>query len=277
MNEKIALVTGANAGIGKALSAELARRGMHVVMVARDQQRGEAARNEVMQQSGSQRVDLLIADLASMQQVRDLAAAFKQRYPTLDVLVNNAAVHKGTRTVTPDGLETTFATNHLAPFLLTHLLLDRLKASASPRVLNITAPSTSKLNFDDLQGETKFSGLDAFGASKMANLLFTFAAARRPEFEGIAINAIHPGLVKSGILKEANPVMRFMISLMSAPPEKAVASIADVATSPDYASETGRFYHRGKEMNAAEYAHDQQVQDRLWKLSAELVGLPVMA
>src|SRR5688500_10268075 len=118
MDQKIALITGANAGLGKALAMQLARLGMQVVMVTRDPARGEAARTEIIEQSGNQCIELLIADLSSMQQIRDLAAAFKQRYSTLDVLINNAAVYKGTRVVTADGLETMFATNHLAPFLL---------------------------------------------------------------------------------------------------------------------------------------------------------------
>ncbi len=270
MNAPIGLVTGANGGIGKAVAQHLAQAGLHVVMVCRSREKGEQAQREVMDGSGSQSVDLLLADLSSQQSIRQLAAQFQRKYSRLDVLVNNAAVYKPARSVTVDGLETMFATNHLAYFLLTTLLLDALRASAAARVLNVTAPATNQLDFDDLQGEKQFTALNRFGMSKMANLVFTLTLAQRLADSSVSVNAIHPGLVRSGIMREANPLIRLMSGLMSRAPEQAAKPIVQVATAPEYAGKTGRFYLRGKEIAINPYAQDVAVQQRLWAVSEAL-------
>jgi NAD(P)-dependent dehydrogenase (short-subunit alcohol dehydrogenase family) len=270
MQGKICMVTGANTGIGKAIALGLAHLGGTVVMVCRDQGKGQVAQAEIKTASDNQAVDLIIADLSRMASVRELAAQFKSKYPKLDVLVNNAAVYKSKRLLTPDGFETMFATNHLAPFLLTNLLLDSLQASGEARVLNISAPSTVQLNFEDLQGEKRFSSLNAFGATKMGNLLFTFELARRLEGHDVVVNAIHPGLVKSNLMREAPTPMRWITNLFSASPERAASGIVSVAAAPEFAGQSGRFYRDGKEISAPAYARDRDNQRRLWEVSAEL-------
>jgi NAD(P)-dependent dehydrogenase (short-subunit alcohol dehydrogenase family) len=274
MSGKVCVVTGANAGLGKATAAGLAKLGATVVLACRDRAKGEAALAEIRSGSGNSHIELMVVDLSALDSVRQMAAAFLQNYDRLDVLINNAGVFKSKRTVTPDGLETMFATNHLGHFLLTNLLLDRLKASAPARVINVTAPSTVKLDFDDLQGEKKFSALNAFGASKMCNLLFTFALARRLTGTGVTSNALHPGLVKSNLTSEMPFLLRWGTNLVSATPEKAAESVIYLASSPNVASVSGRFFKVQKAIEPDAYAKDEDVQRRLWEISEKLAGIP---
>ncbi len=264
MQGKVCLVTGANAGLGKATAIGLAKLGATVFLGCRDKQRGELAQAEIRAASGNEHVDLLLVDLAVQDSVRVMAAEFKKKYDLLDVLINNAAVFKSGRTVTADGLETMFATNHLGPFLLTNLLLERLKTSAPSRILTITAPSTTKLNFDDLQGEKKFSAFQAFGASKACNLLFTYELARRLKGTGVSANAIYPGLVKSALMKEAVVPVRWLTSLISTDPEKAAEAVVYYASSPEVEGKTGLFFKGRQVIESSAYTKDEAVQRRLW-------------
>ena len=242
-------------------------------MACRDKIRGEKDRTEIETASGNKNIELLLLDLASQQSVRDGAASFKKAHGKLDVLINNASVFKGTRTTTPDGLEAMFTTNHLGHFLLTNLLLDELKASPSGRVINITAPSTTKLDFDDLQGERKFSALSAFGASKMCNLLFTYELARRPEGTNVTSNALYPGLIKSNLMNEAPAPIRWLTRLFSSTPEQASASLVYLASSPEVEGVTGKFFKGKKIISSSAYSHDESVQRRLWDVSMALTKL----
>jgi NAD(P)-dependent dehydrogenase (short-subunit alcohol dehydrogenase family) len=189
------------------------------------------------------------------------------------VLINNASVFKGKRSVTADGLETMFGTNHLGHFLLTNLLLDELKASPQARVITITAPSTTRLNFGDLQGERKFNALSAFGASKMCNLLFTYELARRLAGTQVTANALHPGLMKSNLMSEAPAPIRWLTRLFSTTPERASLSLLHLASSPELASVSGRFFKGMKPSASNAYSRDEEVQRRLWDVSAQLAGL----
>jgi NAD(P)-dependent dehydrogenase (short-subunit alcohol dehydrogenase family) len=184
-----------------------------------------------------------------------------------------AGVFSRRRTLTADGLEMMFATNHLAPFLVTNLLLDRLRASGGGRVLTVSAPSTVRLDFDDLQGARRFSALRAFGASKAGNLLFTFELARRLEGSGVVANAVHPGVTRTALMREAPAPLRWLTRLRSAPPERAAAEIAPLLTSVDFASANGSFFHRGREIDASPYTRDPEVGRRLWEVSAALTKL----
>jgi NAD(P)-dependent dehydrogenase (short-subunit alcohol dehydrogenase family) len=272
MNGKICLVTGATSGIGKAVAAGFARRGAKVVIVARDSAKAQTAARDIKAQTGVA-VDWLAADLSSQESIRRLAEAFRSQYPNLHVLVNNAAVFTDKRLVTGDGLEMMFATNHLAYFLLTNLLLDTLKASAPASIFNVTAPSTAQPNFDDLQGEQKFSPMSAFGVSKMDNLLFTFALARRLEGSGVNVNAYHPGLTRSNLMHQAPPLMKVLGGLMNlfvATPDKAAAGLVELAASNANGA-NGQFFHGTNTMNPPAAALNQQTQERLWTESERLV------
>jgi NAD(P)-dependent dehydrogenase (short-subunit alcohol dehydrogenase family) len=277
MPKRVFVLTGATSGIGKALAVDLAKTGETVVLVARDAERGKAAMDEVRLAVPNSVLDLQVGDLSILSSVRNLAEILKSRYEAIDVLINNAGVYKRNRVVTVDGYEEMFAANHLGPFLLTNLLLETLQAAvrinSSARILNIAAPSTTPLNFDDLQGERNFNSLNAFGASKMANLLFTFELARRLENTGITVNAIHPGLVRSGILKEGFFLIRLLTRLASSPPEKVTGAILQAAVAPAFEKTTGKFLHNGKEIEAPAYAQDRAAQQRLWEVSERLTGL----
>ncbi|MBL8147611.1 MAG: SDR family NAD(P)-dependent oxidoreductase, partial [Anaerolineae bacterium] len=214
-----------------------------------------------------------IADLSVQASIRTLANQFRASFPRLDLLINNAALHAARRTVTPDGLETMFATNHLGYFLLTNLLIESLRAAPAARVLNISAPSTVKLDFDDLQSERRFRSLQAFGATKTANLLFTFKLARQLEGTPISANAVHPGIVRSGLMRESNVFLRTLTRVMGKPAEMAGREIADLGLAPEFAGRTGRFYHHGREIEPPAYTLDTAIQDRLWTASEQLTHI----
>ncbi len=277
MENKIFVITGVTSGIGKALVLDVAKTGETVVMVARDADRGQAILKETKSLAQNSNIDLQFCDLSVLSSVRNLAEILKSRYEKINVLVNNAGVYKRQRIVTVDGFEEMFAANYLGPFLLTNLLLESLHAAVqvdgSAHILNITAPSTTQLDFDDLQGERNFNSLNAFGATKMANLLFTLELARRLENTGITVNAIHPGLVRSNILKESFLLLRLFTWLISSSPRKATESILQVATAPEFEKTTGKFFHHSKEVQAPAYAYDQDAQQRLWKMSEMLTDL----
>src|SRR3989449_3956938 len=201
IENRVFLVTGANSGIGKATALGLARLGGTVVMACRNAARGETARQEIIRESGNARVFLEIVDLASEASTRSLAEAFRRKYPWLDVLINNAGVYTSHREITPDGLERQFEVNYLSGFLLTHLLLDRLKQSAPSRIVNVpsSAHGPSAIHFDDLQGERRYSGYRAYGQSKLAQILFTRVLARHLEGTGVTVNACHPGVIRTNL------------------------------------------------------------------------------
>jgi len=277
MRGKVCLVTGASSGIGRATAAALSEMGAVVVMVCRDEARGKAARAKVVSESGNQSVDLMTADLSSTASVRGLAAEFSAKYPKLDLLVNNAAVFVSKRVVTPDGFELMFATNYLGPFLLTRLLVPNLEAASPSHVINVSAPSSMPPDLDDLQGERAFAPIRAFGASKAADLLFTYALARRLQGRGVTVNAYHPGLVRTKLVRGAPAAVRVITSLlnvfMGVSPRRASRGLVHLASSPEFENTTGALLHDGKSMKAP-FSDDVEAQDGLWRVSCKLAGLP---
>jgi NAD(P)-dependent dehydrogenase (short-subunit alcohol dehydrogenase family) len=267
---RVALVTGATSGIGRALAEALATAGLTVAIVARDAVRGEEARSAIATHSGNDRVELFEGDLASLPSVRELARSVGEAHPAIDVLVHCAAVYAPRRSITADGFETMLATNVLGPFLLTSLLLDEIRAARSARVLVLSAPSTVRLDFDDLQAERRFRSLTVFGATKAADLLFTFELARGLEGSGATANAVHPGLVRTNLMRGAPAPLRRATWLVSAPPARAAAAIVPLALSPFYAGLTGRFFKSGREIDPPPYTRDPDVARRLWNACAAL-------
>lgn len=270
---RTALVTGATSGIGRALAERLAAAGLTVGLVGRDRRRAQAARDEIVRATGNDRVDFLVGDLADMSSVRDLAQIAEQIYPTLDVLVNCAGVYTRARTVTRDGFESMFATNVLGPFLLTNLLLPNLRAAGTARILVVSAPSTTKLDFDDLQSERRFRSLSAFGASKAADLLFTFELARRLDGTGVTANAVHPGLVRTSLMSGAPAPLRWAIRPFSRPADVAVQSIVPLVLDSSFAGDSGLFYHKGRAIDPPAYTRDPETARRLWEACATLTGV----
>lgn len=270
MNEKVCLLTGATGGIGRATAHALAAAGATALVVSRDAQRGEGLRRELAAATGNERAEALVADLSTLRSIRELASQVVTRHNRLDVLIHNAAIFTRHREATPDGLEAMFATNHLGPFSLTRLLEGLLRQSAPSRVLVVTAPSTVPLDFDDLQSERSFSPLRAFGASKMCNLLFSYELARRLEGSGVTVNAVHPGVVRSNLMRQAPWFIRALTRLSGSPPEKAAAWIAHLALAPELESVTGGFFKDGRPIASNAYSHDPAVQRRLWEVSVTL-------
>jgi NAD(P)-dependent dehydrogenase (short-subunit alcohol dehydrogenase family) len=223
------LVTGATSGIGRAVARALAARGVSVGLVGRDADRLAAVQAEIETLAGGDSPRAFVADLASLDAVRGLARAVAVAYPSLDGLVHCAAVYTRRRSATRDGLETMFATNVAAPFLLTELLLPALTA-ASGRVVILSAPSTVRLDFDDLQAERRFRSLSAFGATKAADLVLAFELARRLEGTSVTANAVHPGLVRSGLMRDALAPLRWVTWLASRSPDRAAAAIVPLVT-----------------------------------------------
>jgi len=270
MNTKVYVVTGATSGLGKAVALELARTGATVILVARDPERGAQVQREISNATNNSNVELELCDLSNLSSVRNLAVILKNQYDKIDVLINNAGVYKRRRAVTLDGFEEMFAANYLGPYLLTRYLLDRLRSSSSARIINVTAPSTTELNFDDLQGEGQFNPLNAFGATKMANLLFTFELARRLQDTNIRVNAVHPGLVRSSLMREAPAPLRFLIWLTSSAPEQAARDVVSLATEPEFENTHGKFIRKGEEVEPPAYALDPDVRQKLWEVSENL-------
>ncbi len=273
IHHKTCLVTGATGAIGGATVYALASAGATTVMLARDEGRAEEAAEVIRRDTGNPRVEVLVADLAEPDSIAEAADGIRERHDRLDALLNVAAVYRSRREVTSGGLERMFATNHLGPFLLTHLLLELLRSSPLARIVNVTAPSSSRLDFDDLQGEAGFSALGAFGASKLCNLAFTYELARRLEGTTVSANAFHPGLVKSAIMGEAPAPIRFVFQLVASPPGRAAEALTRLAIAPEFEGANGKFFKHTHEIRSSSYSHDREVQQRLWEASERLVGI----
>jgi len=278
MAGKTVLITGGTSGIGRATALGLATMGAHLAITGRDRERTEGTAREI-RAAGGGRVDVFVADLSSQSEVRRLAGEVLQTHPRIDVLVNNVGGFWNTRHVTADGLERTFALNHLAPFLLTNLLLGRLKQSGPTRVVTVSsnAQSIGRIDFDDLQGERSYSGSRAYNQSKLANVLFTYELARRLQATSVTANALHPGVVSTTFgVEDPGGVQRLFVPLMrpfmKSPAQGAATSI-HLASAPDLEQVTGRFFANSKPKRSSKRSYDETAAARLWQMSADLVGL----
>lgn len=277
-NPRTTLITGATNGIGQAAALAIAGQGGRVVIAGRNADKTEAVAAELRQASGNLAIDFLVADLSSMAEVRRLAGEFTARYDRLDVLVNNAGAFFMRRQETVDGLEMTFALNHLSYFLLTNLLLDTLKASAPARVINVAsaAESSAKVDWDDLQLTRKYRGFAAYALSKRFNLYFTYELARRLAGTGVTVNAVHPGSVATGIW--ANPFGRFsrlatpLTRLMMRSPEQGADTVIYLATSPDVAGVTGKYFADRQARPSSRASQDGAAAQRAWQASEALLA-----
>ncbi len=271
MSGRVCLVTGATSGIGRATTLALARRGPALVLLCRDRDRGEAVA-AAARAAGAAKVDLLFADLSRQSEVRRAAAEFLASGRPLHVLINNAGVVNVQRTTTADGLETTFAVNHLAYFLFTNLLLDRLRASAPARIVNVAsdAHKFGPLNFDDLQNEKSYSVMRVYGQSKLANILFTAELARRLEGSGVTANSLHPGAVSTGLGTNNGSWARGLIALLRPffrTPDRGAETSVYLATSPAVEGVSGRYFANCREKPPSAAAQDMDSARRLWTAS----------
>ena len=273
---KISLVTGGNRGIGKAAAIGLAQMGAQVVIVVRSAEKGETAVSDIITQSGNKQIDYLVADLGSLTAVRQLADTFNSRFAKLDILINNAGLAKREHTLTPDGYEMTFAINHLAPFLLTNLLLDKLQTSRAARIINVSSlvHKWGDIDFNDLHGHKKNYDMDkAYNQSKLANILFTKELAQRLANTNITVNSMEPGMVATDFGHEYTGFKRFMNKIWQPfmrTVEQGAETILYLAASPDVAHISGDHFAKNKPARISKAGQNMQLANQLWQTSCEL-------
>lgn len=275
MKGKTVLVTGATNGIGLVTAQELARLGGQVTIVSRNAEKCATVAAQIHAATGNP-VEFIAVDLSTLSGMMQAAATFKQRHTHLHVLINNAGGVFFKRMVTVDGNEMTFALDHLNYFLLTNLLLDLLKTSAPARIVNVSSRShyRAKIDFDNLQGEKHFRGMQAYGQAKLANVLFTYALARRLEGSGVTANALHPGFVATGFARNNGSLydvgMRLITPVFARTPERGAETSLYLATSPEVAEVTGKYYVDSKPVRSSPISYELDTAERLWQVSLEL-------
>lgn len=280
MSGKICLVTGATSGIGEVTARTMAQMGATVIVVGRDSQRGADTLQRIRAMAANAQVEFTLADLSTQAQIRQLAQEFKRKYSRLDVLVNNAGAWLNSYQESVDGIEMTFALNHLGYFLLTNLLLDALKTSAPARIVNVSSygHKSGRINFDDLQFRQRYDGMQAYRQSKLANILFTYELARRLAGTGVTVNVLNPGLVATnfglnnfglndGWLKS---LLRRAYALVAISPEQGAQTAIYLATSLEVESVTGKYFMKEKEAQSSPASHDRAAATRLWQVSENL-------
>jgi retinol dehydrogenase 14 len=277
---KTILVTGATSGIGLEACVTLAREGHLVVMVGRDEQKTLKCVAEVKQRSGSTKVESLLCDFSAQDSIRALAAAYRAKYDRLDVLIDNAGTVNNERSVTKDGIESTFAVNHLGYFLLTNLLLDLVIKSAPSRIVVVSSTGHygGTMDLDDLGFEKGGYGImAAYRRSKLANVMMTRSLAKRLEGKGVTVNALHPGGVATNIWTRApgwaQPILALVKALILITPEQGGQTLTYLATSPEVEGKTGLYFEKNKPKDCAALAKDEALAEKLWLKSAELVKL----
>jgi NAD(P)-dependent dehydrogenase (short-subunit alcohol dehydrogenase family) len=282
MGGQTVLITGGTSGIGKAAAVALAAMDANVVIVGRNPERGEAAVEEIRARSHNESVELLLADLSVQSEVRRLAEEFQERYDRLDVLANNAGLVQSKRSETPDGIETTLAINHLAPFLLTNLLLERLELSAPSRVITVSSEAQrwGKMDFEDMQSRRKYRGFPVYGMTKLANIMFSYELAERLNGTGVTATCLHPGSVGTNFgQNNRGPMALFFRTfkpfMRSA--EQGADTLVWLASSPEVDEVSGKYFSDRKEIEAQKVAYDRAARRRLWEISEELTGLKVAA
>ena len=282
MRNRVCLVTGATNGIGYETALGLARRGARVAIVGRDPEKTQASAERIREAVPGAVVGPHIADLSAQAEIRRLAASLRATYPRLDVLVNNAGAIFDRRELTVDGIERTWALDHLGYVLLTLELLDTLKASAAagakPRIVNVASAAHYRghIDFSDIEGARRYGAMRAYAQAKLGNVLFTYALARRVKADGITVNALHPGVVKTGFAKNTGGAFGAVWSLMRPfliQPDKGAATSLHVATAPELDGVTGRYFSRSRPKTSSAESRDESVQERVWALSLAQVGL----
>lgn len=274
MAGRVCVVTGATAGMGQAMATELARRGATVVLVARSPEKAARTREAVVRAAGHDRVDVVRADLSVQAQVRAAAAQIAARHPAVHVLINNAAVYTRRREATPDGVEMQLAVNHLAPFLLTNLLLDALRAGAPSRVVTLSsgAHHAGRVRWDDLGMRGSYNGLRQYGNTKLFNLLMTRELARRHPPSELAANALHPGVVGTALLFGGFAPLRLLKPFLRTP-EQGAATAVYLASSPEVAGVSGEYFQDERPARTSALSRDMDAARRLWEVSARMTGL----
>lgn len=278
MKQKICLITGGSSGIGKASAKALVETGIEVSIVGRDASKNSAVIEEIKKKTETNSIGAIQADLSKQKSIRELVENFRRNYDHLDILINNAGVFRASRELTYDGIEMTFAVNHLAPFLLTNLLLEELKANAPSRVITVSsvAHRRAKIDFDNLQGELQYSGIRAYSQSKLANLLFTYELARKLKGTGVTSNCLHPGAVSTNLVNTGSGIYGLVWKIMKPfmlSPEKGAETCVYLATSLEVEAITGKYFVKKRPVSSSKESYDEIAARRLWEISANLTGL----
>lgn len=283
MNGKVVIVTGATNGIGEITALELARKGAEVVVISRSKSKLESTVNKIKSETGNQKVSYIQADLSSLADIRRAADEFLQAHNRLDVLVNNAGAYFNDRQESVDGNEMTLALNHLNYFLFTNLLLDVLKQTGQEtgdaRIVNVSsaAHQSGKINFNDIQSSTSYSGFGRYGESKLMNILFTYELARRLEGTNVTVNALHPGFVNTGFGMNNGgwlaKGLAFVQSIVAISPEKGAETQIYLASAPEAKGISGKYWDNKQQKTSNQASHDVETQKRLWQISEDLVGM----
>jgi NAD(P)-dependent dehydrogenase (short-subunit alcohol dehydrogenase family) len=278
MHGKICVVTGATSGIGLVTAQVLAQQGATLILVARNAERGAATVSRIRQEMGNASVELMVADLSVQAQVRRLASEIQQRVVRLDVLVNNAGAFFARRQLSQDGIEMTFALNHLAYFLLSNLLVNSLQAAESARIVNVSSEAHRRahLDFGDLQGERHYTGWRAYARSKLANILFTYELARRLTGTGIVTNAMHPGFVATNFGRNNRGIAATFIRILqlaAISPQEGAQTIIYLASSPVVKAVTGQYFIKQQVVRSSQVSYDGPAAECLWQMSAEMTRL----
>lgn len=276
---RTALVTGANSGLGKAIALALADKGWRVGLVVRDRTRGESALADIRALTGHEDLHLFVADLADQSSIRELAAQILARFDRLHLLINNAATAYPARRLSPDGIECALAVNHLAPFLLTHLLLEQLKSSAPARIVNIGTRIDTAMDFTDLNWERRpYRMMQAYGQSKLGNLHFTFELARRLQGSGVTVNAVFPGIFNSNLGGTDGAqgffwkLIKILLGWALPTPCQAARRVLYIATAPELDGVSGKYFGARRTLRAPAQARDTEANQRLWGISETLIG-----
>ena len=283
MKNKICLITGATAGIGEVTALKLAEMGATVVGVGRNPARCAVSTARIRETTGNSNVEFLIADLSSQAQIRALAETFRQKYDRLDVLVNNAGAIFLTRQLSVDGIEKTFALNHLGYFLLTHLLMDMLKAGVPARIVNVSSAAhmSGEMDFNDIEIRHGYSGWRAYARSKLANVLFTYELGRRLNGTGVTANTLHPGFVATdfaynnfrGLLWIVRPFYWLYQKFTAIPQEEGADTMVYLASSSEVEGVTGKYFYKRREKRSSPLSYDVGVAKRLWEISWQMTGM----
>ncbi len=276
MEGKICIITGANSGIGKATAIGLAKMNATIIMLCRNRARGEEAQRVIIDLTGNNNVDLLICDLSSQKEIRDFVSEFKSKYQNLHVLINNAGVMLSKKLLSEDGFEMNFAVNHLAPFLLTNLLLDILKKSAPSRIINVgsAAHRMGKIDFEDLEKKNKKGRFfRLYGSSKLALTLVSYELSRKLEGSRVTVNVVHPGLINTKLGRERSSTRNGFANKFLKSPEIGAETSIFLASSPEVEGITGKYFAKKKEKPSSKESYNEEYAKRLWEISTEMTKL----
>ena len=271
---KTALITGATSGIGKVTALELAKRAFQIIFTSRDKQKGQDVKQELIKESGNDKIEVLECDLSSLESVKNLAKTVISKYPKLDVLINNAGTWETQRKLSKDGIELTFAVNHLAPFLLTNLLLDLIKKSAPARIVNVSSNlHGGKINFEDIEFKKGYdpTGNKPYTQSKLSNILFTKKLAKLLEETNVTANALHPGIIKTNLIRNAPGFMKLILGMFQDTPEEGAKTSIYLASSDEVENITGQYFAKSKVKDSGDYSNDPEIAEKLWHVSLEYV------